>query len=127
MKNQSEVETLEKLIGQLQGLHSEISLLAKKAPSDGLNNFKLSLINRALENANKVLGPRYLPFAGFDGFDADDVPSTSDVTLVLSQYMEEAERYRADNIQKTHSGWFYVIDGILSEVQTGTPAKVGRK
>ena len=42
MKDQSEIESLEKLIGQLQGLHSEISLLAKKSPNDAVNSFKLN-------------------------------------------------------------------------------------
>jgi hypothetical protein len=41
MKSKAEIEDLEKLIGQLDGLHSEISQLAKKSPNDGLNTFKL--------------------------------------------------------------------------------------
>ena len=96
MKSRSEVEALEKLIGQLQGLHSEIGLLAKKSPSDAVNAFKLRLINKVVAAANDVLGPNYLPFGDFEAFDADDVPSTSDVALMLAQYMEEAERYRSE-------------------------------
>ena len=71
MKSQSDVESLEKLVGQLQGLHSEISLLAKKSPSDAVNSFKLGLINKVIASANAVLGPNYLPFADFDVFDTD--------------------------------------------------------
>lgn len=127
MNSQEEVEALEKIIGQLQGLHAEISLLAKKSPSDGLNAFKLGLLNSAINTANQVLGPRYRPFSDFEKFDPDDVPSTSDVTLVLAQYMEEAERYRSDNVTSTYSGWFYVVKGALTDIQTGPPAKVGRK
>lgn len=127
MNSHEEVEALEKLIGQLHGLHGEIAILAKKSPSDGLNKFKLGLLNKVIETANDVLGPSYLPYQGFEGFDLDEVPSTSDVTLVLAQYMEEAERYRADNIQKTYQGWFYVIGDVLSGIQTGAPIKVGRK
>jgi hypothetical protein len=131
MKDHSEVEKLEKLIGQLQGLHSELTLLAKKSPSDGVNPFKLGLVNKVIKTGNEVLGQKYLPFDDFEGFDADAVPSTSDVALVLAQYMEEAERYRSDNI-KWHSSykdsyWVYIINGDESDVRTGAPSKIGRK
>ena len=85
MKDRSEVENLEKRIGQLQGLHSEIALLAKKSPSDAVNAFKLGLINRVIKFGNDVLGQNYRSFDDFEGFNADDVPSTSDVALVLAQ------------------------------------------
>lgn len=127
MKTAHEVEKLEKLIGQLQGLHSEVGLLAKKAPNDGINAFKLSLINKVITVANEVLEPNYLPFGDFKQFDSDDVPSTSDVALVLAQYMEEAERYRSDNIKWWQAKWVYVIDGEPSDIRSGAPTKVGRK
>lgn len=127
MKNRMEVEKLEKLVGQLQGLHSEITVLAKKSPSDAVNKFKINLINRVIEAANEVLGSSYIPFDDFVGFDVDDVPSTSDVALVLAQYMEETERYRSDNIQRKHGEWVYLIDGEPSDIRSGPPSKVGRK
>ena len=127
MKDQSEVESLEKLIGQLQGLHSEITLLAKKSPNDAVNTFKLGLINRVIKTGNDVLGPNYLPFDDFEGFNADDLPSSSDVALVLSQYMEEAERYRSDNVKVKHGYWVYAVNGEASDIRSGAPSKVGRK
>jgi hypothetical protein len=127
MNNQSEVEALEKLIGQLQGLHSEISLLAKKAPSDAINAFKLRLINNVIAAANDVLGPNYLPFGNFEAFVSDDVPSTSDVALVLAQYMEEAERYRSDNVKPWHGSWVFIVNGEPSAIRTGAPTKVTKK
>ncbi|KEO90473.1 hypothetical protein EH31_10320 [Erythrobacter longus] len=127
MKSKSDVEALEKLIGQLQGLHSEISLLAKKAPSDAVNAFKLRLINNVIAAANDVLGPNYLPFGDFEAFNADDVPSTSDVALVLAQYMEEAERYRSDNVKYWKGRWVYVVNGDSSDIPSGAPTKVGKK
>lgn len=127
MNSQEEIEQLEKVIGQLRGLHDEISLLAKKSPSDALNTFKLRLINKVIATGNDVLGADYLPFEDFDGFKTDDVPSNSDVTLVLSQYMKEAERYRSDNVQQYGGSWFYVINGGRTEIRAGAPFKVGRK
>ncbi len=127
MKTRSDVERLEKVIGQLQGAHSEVSQLAKKSPNDSLNKFKLNLINKVLETANAVLGEKYRPFPDFGQFDADDVPTTSDVTMVLSQYMEETERYRSDNVVYSHGNWRYVVNGQVTDIPAGPPSKVGRK
>lgn len=127
MKSRNDVEQLEKLIGQLQGLHSEIGLLAKKSPNDGVNPFKLRLINGVLTSAIDVLKPRYVPFEDFESFDPDDVPSTSDVALVLAQYIEEAERYRSDNVKYSGGRWFYIIDGEVSDIWSGSPTKVGKR
>lgn len=131
MNSKEDVEQLEKLIGQLQGLYAEIGTLAKKNPSDGVNTFKLKFINRVLAMGNVVLGEKYKPFDEFDQFDSDDAPSTSDVTMVIAQYMEEAERFRSDNV--VHStvngnfGWHYVVAGKASDIRSGPPTKIGRK
>ncbi len=126
MKNRQDVEKLEKTIGQLQGAHTETSQLSKKSPNDSLNKFKLNLINKVVALANEVLGESYRPFADFEQFDPDDVPTTSDVTMVLSQYLEEAERYRSDSITYD-MGWKYVVNGKTSDIPAGPPSKVGRK
>ena len=72
MKDRGELEQFEKLMGQLRGLHDEISQLARKSANDGVNAFKLRLINKVLATANAVLGPSHRPFDDFDQFDADD-------------------------------------------------------
>src|SRR5947199_10796192 len=117
MNTRAEVEDLEKLIGQLQGLHSEMTSLAKKSPNDAVNSFKLGLINRVLEAGNGVLGEKYRPFPDFNVLDSEDVPSTSDVAIILAQYMEEAERYRSDNVRWHAGSWQYVIGGQPSGIK----------
>ena len=126
MKTKEDIEKLEKVIGQLQGMHSETSILAKKSPNDSINPFKLSLINKVLGAANLVLGNSYKPIEHFDRFDSDDVPTSSDVTMVLSQYLEEVERYRSDNVVYA-GGWKYVVNGKTTEIPSGPPSKVGKK
>lgn len=131
MDSKEDVERLEKLIGQLQGLYTEIGTLAKKSPSDAVNSFKLKLINRVLMMGNEVLGDKFKPFDEFDQFDSDDAPSTSDVTMVVAQYLEEVERFRSANV--THSetsgnyGWRYVVAGKASNIPSSPPTKSGRK
>jgi hypothetical protein len=127
MKKKEDVEALEKLIGQIHGLHAEISQLAKKSPNDGLNKFKLKLVNKVIASGNDLLRGRYRPFDDFDQFDEDDLPTNSDVTMILSQYIEQTERFRSDNVAWDDESykWFYVVDGELSSIEGAKPTKVG--
>lgn len=127
MKSKEDVEKLEKVIGQLQGAHAEITILSKKAPNDALNPFKLKLINKVVGSANVVLGDKYRPFDDFDQFDVDDVPTTSDITMVLAQYMEETERFRSDNVTRSKGRWVYRISDNELEILAGQPSKIGKK
>ena len=125
MKSKDEIEELERLIGQLNALYGEISQLAKKSPNDGLNSFKLGLVNKILGSANGVLTGRYRPFEDFDQFSSDDLPSTSDVTMVLAQYMEQIERLRSDNVMFDRGKWVYQIEGQISDVPSRAPTRSG--
>jgi len=125
MKTNEDVENLEKLIGQLQGLHSEISQLAKKSPNDGLNVFKLKLVNKVLQSGNEVLTGRYIPFDDFRQFEESDLPTNSDVTMILAQYMEQAERFRSDHMVYHQYKWRYIINGTPSDIDGKPPTKVG--
>ena len=117
MKTTSDIEILEKTIGQLGAIHREISLLSRKSPSDAVNPFKLRMINSVIEVANDLLGEEYIPMKEFARFEDDDVPSTSDVVFVVAQYIGEIERFRAAHIvQNLEYQWVYVVDGKPSNV-----------
>lgn len=123
-----EVEAFEKVFGQMEGVHSEISALAKKSPNDGLNKFKLRFVNAAITAANAILANGYLPFNDFEKFDEDDLPTNSDVTFIVGQYIEELERYRADNIKLYGGRWVYNLPEKEPQVYTAPPKKIaGRK
>ncbi len=123
----ADVEKLEKIMGQLEGLHREISALAKKSPNDGLNEFKLKFVNSALAKANEFLGNDYKPLDGFERFDADELPTNSDVTFILASYLEEIERMRADNIKVNVGRWTYVLTDSGEEIRTAPPKKIKEK
>jgi hypothetical protein len=125
MKSKNDVEHLEKLIGQMQGLHSEISQLAKKSPNDGLNIFKLKLVNTVIAGGNALLKGGYRPFDDFEQFEEGDLPTNSDVTMILARYMEQAERFRSGHVTFHQSRWRYVIDGAPSDVEAKPPTRVG--
>lgn len=118
-----DVEELERVSGQLDGLHSEIGALARKSPNDAANKFKLRFINNAIISANRVLGPDYIPCTDFEQFDEDDLPTYSDAMLVLSQYIEQIERKRSDNIEKRAGVWYYSADDD-SNIRTAPPKKI---
>jgi hypothetical protein len=119
-----QIKKLEQTIGQIRGSHNELSGLAKRRPHDAVNNFKLTLINTALVEANALIGPEYRPVKNFQEFSGDDVPSNSDVTLILSLYLEALERLRSDNIEEDWEGnWHYAGQ----KIRTGPPSKISKK
>ncbi len=122
-----DVEKLEKTMGQLEGLHREISALGKKSPNDGINKFKLKFVNAALANANEILGDDYVPMEGFDQFDVDDLPTNSDVTFIVASYLEEIERMRADNIKADLGMWIYRLSDSEEKIRTAPPKKIKEK
>lgn len=125
----SEIKLFEKMHVQMQALHEEIGALSKKSPNDGVNKFKLKLINSLLMEANGLLEGEYKPLAGFDQFSEDDIPTNSDVTVVLAQYLNCLEKLRADNIQKEEFGirWYWVVSNKLTKIQTSPPRKLKEK
>ena len=127
-----EINLFEKTQSQLEGLLSEITVLAKKSPNDGVNKFKLKFINEILNSGNQILGKTYKPLDSFAQFDEDDLPTNSDVTFILSQYLNCLEKMRADNIvrKSDYDGnkhvyeWFWVVDGSISKIKTSPPKKI---
>jgi hypothetical protein len=122
-----DVDRFEKTVAQLEALHSEISVLSKKSPNDGLNEFKLRLVNSVLQEANSLLKDTYRPFPDFSAFDKDAVPSNSDVTFILAQYLNCMEELRCDNISILHGYWYWGVDGEEPSIRTSQPKKLMRE
>jgi hypothetical protein len=129
MITRENADKLEKLVGQLQGIHSEVSALAKKSSSDAVNDFKLKIANAVLRQCNEILGEEYRPIGSFDQFDADLVPSNSDVTFVASMYLQALEKLRSDNIKQEFgtANWTYDLPkGSGKSMLAAPPAKLKR-
>jgi hypothetical protein len=123
-----EVERFIKVQSQMEELNSEIGILSKKSPNDPLNEFKLQFVNDLLGDANKFLGDKYKPFKEFSSFDESKMPSNSDVVMILSQYLRCLENLRCDNIAyELLTGWYWVINGKKSDIQTKSPNTNGRR
>jgi hypothetical protein len=125
-----EVDTFEKLQAQLDGLHNEISALSKKSQNDALNKFKLKFVNQILNDANQLLGDKYKPFNDFHIFEDEDMPTNSDVAMMLTQYLNCFEKMRSDNVKKQDNypqHWFWIINNKLSDIRTVTPKIIKEK
>ena len=102
-------------------------MLARKSPNDAVNAFKIKFVNATLKECNIFFGERYKPFADFDTFSFEDLPSNSDVTFIVSQYIECAEKFRADNIVQSHGFWYWQIRADETKIRTSPPKKLTNK
>ena len=116
-----EIDLFLKTKSQIKTMYKEISELSKKKPNDAVNIFKLNLINKILKDANQLLKDNYKPFDGFEIFDEDKLPSNSDVTIVLSQYLNAMEILRCDNIMESSHYYYWKVDGKISNIKTDDP------
>ncbi|MCK9436890.1 MAG: hypothetical protein PHY68_10940 [Proteiniphilum sp.] len=123
---EEEVNQFEKTQSQLNGLHIEIGLLSKKNPNDAVNKFKLKFINKTIEESNELLGEEYKPYQEFEKFEEEDMPTTSDVTMMLEQYLNCLEKLRSDNLEYGTGSYYWVIDGEISDIKTANPFKFKR-
>ena len=119
-----QIDEFEIVENQLQRFREELSLLAKGKPNDSINGFKLKLLNALLRRANTVLGTQYVAVAGFDAFIDEDLPSSSDAVLVVSQHLGALEKLRADHIVQDYSSWYWRIGGRVSTIVAAPPAKL---
>jgi hypothetical protein len=122
--NESEVAQFEKVEAQLMGFLEEFQSLTRKSPDHGVNKFKLKHVNVVLAAANKLMKPAQRPFADFQQFDDVDVPTNSDVLLILRQYANLLEEARAANITRYSGYWYWLIKGQRSERRARPPAKL---
>jgi hypothetical protein len=126
--NTAQIDNFEKLKAQLDSLHQELSLLAKKSPNDAVNPFKIKFVNTTLSECNSFFGARYRPFSDFDQFSTDDMPSNSDVTFILGQYIECAEKLRADNIERNILGfWAWKNSDKGEPIRTAEPKRINNR
>ncbi len=88
------IREYERLRGQLKTFYDEVTHLSKKSPDGAMNKFKLKFINATLKSATALLGDRYRPFAEFEVFADDELPTTSDVGMMLAQYLESMDRFK---------------------------------
>ena len=125
--NRNEVDSFIQIYAQIEALYAEIGLLAKKNPNDGINKFKLKYINEILEETNDILKEERKPFSDFAFFAEDNLPTNSDVTMVLAQYLGCMEELRSANIkEQMEDEWLWLVNDKISQLRTSPPKKLRR-
>lgn len=76
-----------KILEQMRTLMHEFRILSGKKPNDPINVFKLKYANKTLMAANDVLGDDK-PYDDFEKFSEEDLPTNSDVLIILSLYLD---------------------------------------
>ena len=116
-----EVEAFRKMAAQLDALHQEMLTASKKSPDKPVSAFKVKFVNAVLAQADDVLGASR-PALGFSQFDEEDLPTASDMSLIITQYVECAEKVRCENISRHYDGvWHWRVAGSTTEIVTSPP------
>lgn len=66
------------------------------------------------------------PFADFETFDEDSLPTNSDVVLILSQYLDCLEGWRSDNVFKEGYNWYWKLGGS-TRFSAESPSRFSRE
>lgn len=93
----ADIELYEKLHGQLLTMRTQFEALSKKNPNDVVNEFKIGLVNKMLEEINGLIGD-YKPFPDFEQFENSPRVFNSDVLLILAHYLTAMSRFKNANI-----------------------------
>ena len=118
-----DVDFFEKVRAQLQQLQTEVSALSKSKPDNPINKFKLGFINEKLGEANTILTGEFKPFKDFTVFNADELPSNSDVVMVLSQYLDCLEALRSAHVYYTAGQGHRWKTDDGQDIRTGAPSR----
>lgn len=118
------IDEFEAVEAQLSSVREELLVLVKKSPHDALSAFKLSLVNGLLRRANTLLAAGDRPLAGFEQFDAVALPSSSDVVIVLGQYLAALENLRARHVVLKLGHWYWQVRGKDTSRRTYAPRKL---
>jgi hypothetical protein len=120
----TDVNFFEKVKAQLGQLRSEVSALSKSKPDNPINKFKLGFINEKLAEANTILTGEFTPFKDFTVFDVENLPTNSDVVMILSQYLDGLEAWRCANIHYSEYEWQWNVNE--ERITTEQPSRYRR-
>jgi hypothetical protein len=123
----ADIDRYQRVRSQLEAFHREFEGLAKKAANGALNVFKTRIVNQAIAAANAVLGDEFLPIKGFEQFADEELPSNSDVSMVLAQYLEALEVLRCRNITRDGSFWYWRAEDADNDSIHAAPPGMGMR
>lgn len=80
-------EQRDHVLSLISTLRNEFRELSSKKPNDQVNPFKLKYVNQSIKEANELL-QEGKPYSEFESFREEDLPTNSDVLMMLSLYLD---------------------------------------
>lgn len=74
------------VLSLIRTLRNEFRELSSK-PNDQVNPLKLKYVNQSIKEANELLKDGK-PYSEFESFEEEDLPTNSDVLMMLSLYLD---------------------------------------
>jgi hypothetical protein len=127
MKSENEIEEFKKTIGQLIEIISDFTELSKRKPDVPVNKFKLGLVNIILEKINGILDEEDKPFVSFSLFSEDDLPTNSDILVILNQYHKCSRSFAEKNIIYESFVNYWIIGNKKSKLRIDLESLFGDK
>ena len=101
---EADITEFEMLQPMIRSAYSEISELSKKKQDGILNQAKVKIINRLLAKVKTVL--RFEPTVELlDLLDDDSLPSNSDATLIVAQYIAAMRLFQDKYFDDDNEEW----------------------
>jgi len=107
LPTEKNIEDYELLKSMLHSQKNEFDLLSKKKADGQLNPMKIKMVNRVLEPLKKLFSHED-SHKFLDTLDEDEIPTNSDVVLIISQYETAISQFRS----KYHNGDKYKRDAF---------------
>jgi uncharacterized protein with von Willebrand factor type A (vWA) domain len=93
LPSEKNIEDFELLIDMLNSQRREFDLLSKKKTDGQLNKMKIKMANRVLVPLKEILSHED-SHKFLDTLEEDDVPTNSDVVLIISQYESAIDDFK---------------------------------
>jgi len=89
----AKASTHDTIMPLLLAMYNEFKEISKKKPDAAVSKSKIKITNRLLTKARSILNDEET-INFLDLLDEDDMPQSSDVTLILSQYVAAMKEFR---------------------------------
>ncbi len=101
LPTEKNIEEYKLHIDLLHSQRKEFDLLSKKKADGQLNTMKIKMVNRVLEPLRELFSHEE-SHAFLDIIDEDDIPTYSDVVLVIGQYETAIKKFKTRYYLKDH-------------------------
>jgi len=108
--NENQAIKFDKIEYRLNSIYVEFDKLSKKKPDSVINTYKLKQINDLFREANNLFDEGNISIEKLSLFDDTELPSYSDVVIVLTQYLEVLDYFRYRHTFLEYGSHYWILD-----------------